>query len=104
MKSKTTKEIGKKWNGMWFVNDDVRLRTPYQKKLVKFEQNEWIDKQELIKWVQSRQIDGTMCMAKTDFLKGQKQGEMMMLRKMMDALTNDSTESKKDSLSAKPRH
>ena len=88
MEIKTTEEIGKKWNSMWFVNDDKKLRTPYQKKLAKFEQKKWIDVEQLIKWIQSRQIDGTMCIAKTDFLKGQKNGEMMMLRKMYDAITS----------------
>ena len=90
MKVKTTEEIGKKWNSMWFVNDDKRLRTPYQKKLAKFEQKKWIDVEQLIKWIQSRQIDGTMCIAKTDFLKGQKNGELMMLKKMYDAITSTS--------------
>ena len=40
--AKTTEEIGKKWNGMWFVNDNIRLRIPYQKRLAKLEQKKWL--------------------------------------------------------------
>ena len=106
MKVRTTKEIGKKWNSMWFVKDNVRLRTSYQKKLDMFEKKKWVDCDEVIRWIQSRLIDRTMCIAKTDFLKGQKNGEMMMLQKMYDAITSTShnkglktTKSKKTSSS-----
>lgn len=54
----------------------------------------WILDDDIEDWIQSRQIDGTLCIANTEFLRGQKQGEMMMLQKILDAIKH--TENKNE--------
>jgi len=53
----------------------------------KHDTKRWIAVDGLIEWIQDNLIDGTMSLAEGDFLKGQKNGEMMMLRKIKEILT-----------------
>lgn len=48
------------------------------------------EENKLISILNRMELEGTLLYAKTDFLKGQKQGELMMLRKIKDILSNKS--------------
>lgn len=75
MKIKTTKQIRSK---LIPSVSETEANIYWQKK--------WVAVDDMIEWIKSRQINGSMCIAKTEFLKGQKSGELMMLKKMYKEL------------------
>ena len=50
---------------------------------------DWINIEELMAWLTNISLDGCMAMAEGEFLKGQKHGELMMIKKIKAKLSKE---------------